>query len=324
MSKPMWLPSCDIDMLRQRSAIISKIRQFFSTRGVIEVETPSLCTASVTDVHLATFETQFVGPGSSDGLPLYLQTSPEFAMKRLLAAGSGAIFQIAKAFRNEESGKHHNPEFTMLEWYRPDFDEFALMHEMNDLMQEILDCKPCTAVSYQQTFLEHLNIDPLSVTLEALKACAIEHGYDNIAEQEQNRDTLLQLLFCMQIEPKIGLDAPCFVYHFPASQAALAKLCVDDPRVAGRFELYYQGMELANGFNELTDAKEQAARFADDNQQRIAAGLEPVSLDTKFLAALEHGLPSCSGVALGVDRLVMLATGKTAIKDVLAFDIARA
>ncbi|MBQ4846533.1 elongation factor P--(R)-beta-lysine ligase [Pseudoalteromonas sp. MMG005] len=324
MSDNMWAPSCEIQTLQERAKILGKIRAFFNVRSVMEVETPSLCAASVTDVHLATFTTEFVGPGNSTGLPLYLQTSPEFAMKRLLAAGSGAIYQIGKAFRNEESGKHHNPEFTMLEWYRPDFDEFALMAEINDLMIHILNCQPCTSISYQQVFMDIIGIDPLSVNLDELKSIAVKYGYADIADTETNLDTLLQLLFCMEIEPNIGQIAPCFVYHFPASQAALAQLCTKDPRVAGRFELYYQGMELANGFNELTDATEQTARFEQDNKLRNEMGLTPVDIDKRFLAALTHGLPRCSGVALGIDRLVMLATKKASIKEVIAFDIARA
>ncbi|KAF7768849.1 lysyl-tRNA synthetase, class II [Pseudoalteromonas citrea] len=324
MSEQLWMPSAKVATLRQRAMILQKIRAFFAERDVMEVETPSLCAASVTDAHLATFSTEYIGPGNSAGLPLYLQTSPEFAMKRLLAAGSGAIYQIAKAFRNEESGKHHNPEFTMLEWYRPDFDEFALMTEMNELMVHILDCQPCTSISYQQVFMDVLAIDPLSVGLDELKVEAAKYGYGDIAAVETQRDTLLQLLFCMEIEPKIGQQAPCFVYHFPASQAALAQLCADDKRVAGRFELYYKGMELANGFNELTDATEQATRFTQDNHLRVEMGLSPVDIDKHFLDALDYGLPACSGVALGIDRLIMLATGKSTIKDVIAFDIARA
>ncbi|CAH9054706.1 Elongation factor P--(R)-beta-lysine ligase [Pseudoalteromonas holothuriae] len=324
MPQPFWAPSADITTLKKRAAILAKIRGFFASKGVIEVETPSLCRASVTDVHLASFKTHFVGPGSEGGLDLYLQTSPEFAMKRLLAAGSGPIYQLAKAFRNEESGRHHNPEFTMLEWYRPGFDEFALMDEIEQLIQLILACQPCTRITYQQAFLDVLGIDPLTISFDELKQCANEHGYCDIAQQETNPDTLLQLLFCMQVEPKIGIDAPCFVYHFPASQAALAQLNEQDSRVAGRFELYYQGMELANGFNELTDAKEQVQRFNEDNLQRTQKGLSAVAIDQQFINALEHGLPPCSGVALGIDRLIMLALNKGHISDVIAFGIERA
>ncbi|KZN68327.1 elongation factor P--(R)-beta-lysine ligase [Pseudoalteromonas luteoviolacea] len=324
MSKALWAPSAQIETLKQRASVLASIRAFFAAREVMEVETPCLSQASVTDVHLATFATEFIGPSYAKGLPLYLQTSPEFAMKRLLAAGSGAIFQIGKAFRNEESGRHHNPEFTMLEWYRPGFDEFALMDEIDCLMQEILSCEQATRISYQDAFKTYLGVDPLAIEIDELKSLCAKYGYEEIAATEQFIDPLLQLLFCMEIEPQIGKDAPCFVYHFPASQAALAQLNDVDPRVAGRFELYYQGMELANGFNELTDVSEQSKRFDEDNNMRIKMGLPKVDKDQRFLAALESGLPTCAGVALGIDRLVMLATGKGSIKEVIAFDVERA
>lgn len=324
MSATPWAPSASINTLKQRAAILRTIREFFYTRNVMEVETPSLSSASVTDVHLASFNTQFVGPGHAGGLPLYLQTSPEFAMKRLLAAGSGPIFQLCKAFRNEEAGRHHNPEFTMLEWYRPGFDEFALMDEMDELMQLILNVEPAERLTYQQAFEQVLALDPLTATLRQLQTLASEHGFADIAKNETNKDTLLQLLFCMKVEPTIGQTKPCFVYHFPASQAALAQICEHDNRVAGRFELYYKNMELANGFNELTNATEQAKRFDEDNAYRAANGLNHVPMDTRLIAALEHGLPQCAGVAMGIDRLVMLATAKDTIKEVIAFDVDRA
>ncbi|MDK1290712.1 elongation factor P--(R)-beta-lysine ligase [Pseudoalteromonas umbrosa] len=324
MNEVKWAPSAQIETLKQRAAVLASIRSFFAERDVYEVETPSLSQASVTDVHLATFSTQFVGPSYAQGLPLYLQTSPEFAMKRLLAAGSGAIYQISKAFRNEESGRHHNPEFTMLEWYRPGFDEHLLMDEIDALMQCILSCDKAQRISYQAAFQQYLSIDPLTIELESLKAVCAEYGYKDIADEETTIDPLLQLLFCMEIEPQIGQDIPCFVYHFPASQAALAKLNEQDKRVAGRFELYYKGMELANGFNELTDAEEQSKRFDEDNLQRQQMNLPTVDKDMRFLAALDQGLPNCAGVALGIDRLVMLATDKREIKEVIAFDIERA
>lgn len=324
MSADLWKPSAEIKTLQQRAAILRTIREFFYVRDVMEVETPSLSAASVTDVHLASFKTRFVGPGYAGGLPLYLQTSPEFAMKRLLAAGSGAIFQLCKAFRNEEAGKHHNPEFTMLEWYRPTFDEFALMDEIDELMQLILTVQPAERLTYQQAFQQALGVDPLIASLEELQHLACEQGFADIAKHETHRDTLLQLLFCMKVEPTIGQDKPCFVYHFPASQAALASICEHDERVAGRFELYYQNMELANGFNELTDAKQQEKRFSEDNVYRKTHNLKEVPMDKRLIAALEHGLPQCAGVALGIDRLVMLATQKDTIKEVIAFDVDRA
>ncbi|KTD99285.1 MULTISPECIES: elongation factor P--(R)-beta-lysine ligase [unclassified Pseudoalteromonas] len=324
MSVTSWAPSADIKTLKQRADILRTIREFFHVRNVMEVETPSLSAASVTDIHLASFSTSFVGPGHAGGLPLYLQTSPEFAMKRLLAAGSGAIFQLCKAFRNEEAGSHHNPEFTMLEWYRPGFDEFALMNEMDELIQCILGVESATRITYQDVFTQVLGLDPLTASLEQLKALACEHGFADIAKNETKKDTLLQLLFCMKVEPTIGQTKPCFVYHFPASQAALAQICEHDNRVAGRFELYYKNMELANGFNELTNAKEQAKRFDEDNAYRAENGLNHVPMDTRLIGALEHGLPKCAGVAMGIDRLVMLATNKDKIKDVIAFDVDRA
>ncbi len=320
----LWQPSASIETLKQRAAIIRTIREFFFARSVMEVETPCLSQASVTDEHLHCFSTQFVGQGYAQGLPLYLQTSPEYAMKRLLAAGSGCIYQIGRAFRNEENGRHHNPEFTMLEWYRVGFDEHDLMDEMDELIQLVLATQPAVRFSYQQAFIQHLNIDPLQATLEELKEIASAEGFADIAQVETDRDVLLQLLFCMVIEPRIGQESPCFVYDFPASQAALAKLNQDDPRVAGRFELYFKGKELANGFNELTDAREQRARFEADNAKRATKGLAPVELDEHFLAALETGLPDCAGVALGIDRLVMLACEKSHIKEVLSFDVERA
>jgi len=324
MSADLWEPSAQVATLQQRAEILRAIREFFYQRNVMEVETPSLSGASVTDIHLASFKTHFVGPGHAAGLDLYLQTSPEFAMKRLLAAGSGAIYQICKAFRNEETGKHHNPEFTMLEWYRPEFDEFALMDEIDELMQLVLGVLPAERLTYQQAFEQVLGLDPLTAPLEQLQQLAIEQGFADIAADETHRDTLLQLLFCMKVEPTIGQDKPCFVYHFPASQAALASICEHDERVAGRFELYYQNMELANGFNELTDAQEQAKRFMGDNTYRKANNSPEVPIDSRLIKALEHGLPQCAGVALGIDRLVMLATQKQTIKEVIAFDVARA
>ncbi|RRS10102.1 elongation factor P--(R)-beta-lysine ligase [Pseudoalteromonas sp. J010] len=319
-----WQPSASIETLRHRAAILAKIRQFFAAREVMEVETPSLSQASVTDPHLDTFHTRFVGPNHSQGLPLYLQTSPEYAMKRLLAAGSGSIFQLGKAFRNEESGRHHNPEFTMLEYYQVGYDEFELMAELDELMQYLLDCPASESISYQQAFITYLGLDPLAISLSDLKKHAEQRGYGDIAAIENNPDTLLQLLFCMEIEPQIGQRVPCFVYNFPASQAALAKLNPKDNRVAGRFELYYQNMELANGFNELTDAAEQRARFMQDNQLRAEMGLDAVPVDERLLAALDAGIPDCAGVAVGVDRLVMLALNKTTISEVISFDVSRA
>jgi len=318
-----WQPSASIATLKQRAAIVTAIRDFFAQRDVMEVDTPAMSQATVTDVHLQTFDTTFVGPGAAHGKKLYLQTSPEFHMKRLLCAGSGPIYQICKSFRNEESGRYHNPEFTMLEWYRTGFDHRALMSEMDLLLQQVLKTPSSDYMSYQQAFVTYLAIDPLTADIEQLRQLAMSHDLGDFVATEQDFDTLLQLLFCFKIEPKIGLERPMMIYDFPASQAALAQISPDDPRVAERFEVYYRGIELANGFHELANAQEQQARFEADNQKRVIAGLQPQPIDLNLIAALAAGLPDCAGVALGIDRLVMLALDKKHIDQVIAFEVQR-
>ncbi|CDG22689.1 conserved protein of unknown function [Xenorhabdus poinarii G6] len=319
-----WQPSAPIANLLKRAEILTEIRRFFSERGVLEVETPAMSQATITDAHLASFQTQFVGPGAADGLTLYLITSPEFHMKRLLAAGSGPIFQMGKSFRNEEAGRHHNPEFTMLEWYRPHYDMYCLMNEVDDLLQQILDCESAESLSYQQAFIRYLDIDPLTASKEKLREVAAKLDLSNIADQEEDRDTLLQLLFAVGVETQIGLEKPAFIYHFPASQASLAEISKEDHRVAERFEVYFKGMELANGFRELTDSHEQRLRFEQDNRKREAKGMPVLPIDEHLLAALADGIPECSGVAMGVDRLVMLALKAQRISEVIAFPVGNA
>lgn len=319
-----WQPSAPIPNLLKRAAVMAEIRRFFTDRGVLEVETPCMSQATVTDIHLFPFETRFVGPGHSQGLNLYLMTSPEYHMKRLLAAGCGPVFQLCRSFRNEEMGRHHNPEFTMLEWYRPCYDMYRLINEVDDLLQQVLECQPAESLSYQQAFQRHLEIDPLSADKAQLREVAAKLDLSNIADTEEDRDTLLQLLFTMGVEPHIGKDRPTFIYHFPATQASLAQISLEDHRVAERFEVYYKGIELANGFHELTDAHEQRLRFEQDNRKRAARGLPQQPIDNNLLAALEAGLPDCSGVALGVDRVVMLALGAESIGEVIAFTVDRA
>lgn len=316
-----WQPSAPIANLLKRAAIMAEIRRFFADRGVLEVETPTMSQATVTDIHLVPFQTRFVGPGAADGLTLYMMTSPEYHMKRLLAAGSGSIYQLGRSFRNEEAGRHHNPEFTMLEWYRPHYDMYRLMDEVDDLLQQILDCDSSERLSYQQAFLRHLDIDPLSADKAQLREAAAKLDLSNIADTEEDRDTLLQLLFTVGVEPHIGRDKPAFVYHFPASQASLAVISTEDHRMAERFEVYFKGIELANGFHELTDGDEQLKRFEQDNRSREKRGLPQHPIDMNLIDALKHGLPDCSGVALGVDRLVMLALGAEKLSDVIAFPV---
>lgn len=317
-----WQPSASIENLLKRAKIIAEIRRFFTDRGLLEVETPVLSEFGVTDLHLSTFNTEFIAPFDALSKTLWLATSPEYHMKRLLAAGSGPIFQICKVFRNEEAGHRHNPEFTMLEWYRPHFDMYRLINEVDDLLQQILDCKPAESMSYQFAFQEYVGLDPLSASRKELVEVARQHNF--MAEEDEDRDTLLQFLFSEVVEPQIGQDAPVAIYHFPSSQAALAQLSPEDQRVAERFEFYYKGLELANGFHELTDASEQRRRFEQDNRQREKAGLPVRAIDDRFLGALEAGVPNTSGVALGVDRLIMIALGASTIKEVISFSIENA
>ncbi|BFU60210.1 MULTISPECIES: elongation factor P--(R)-beta-lysine ligase [Rodentibacter] len=319
---PTWQPTASIENLLERAKIIAEIRRFFTDRGLLEVETPVLSEFGVTDLHLSTFNTEFVAPLNELSKTLWLSTSPEYHMKRLLAAGSGPIFQISKVFRNEEAGNRHNPEFTMLEWYRPHFDMYRLINEVDDLLQQVLDCKPAESMSYQFAFQEYVGLDPLSAERKELVEAA--HKYHFMAKEDEDRDTLLQFLFSEVVEPQIGQDAPVAIYHFPSSQAALAQLSPEDQRVAERFEFYYKGLELANGFHELTDAREQERRFEQDNRQRERVGLPIQDIDKRFLAALQAGIPNTSGVALGVDRLIMIALNASSIKEVISFSIENA
>jgi len=318
-----WQPTLTWQSAQQRAEILQRIRKFFADRDVIEVETPALSLGTVTDVHLESLACRYNFLSDSpitDATTLYLQTSPEFHMKRLLASGYGCIYQIAKAFRHEAAGRHHNPEFTMLEWYRLGFDHFELMDEVAELLHVVLNCNTATKVTYQEIFVSEVGIDPLIATRKELLAVISTH--DKLSDwliEEDSTDILLQFIFSEIIEPNIGNTEPCFVYNFPQSQASLAKLEPTDVRVAQRFECYFKGIELVNGFNELTDAKVQLERFQQDNKQRQVLGLTEKTIDQNFTAALSHGLPQCSGVALGVDRLVMLALGSKTIEQVITF-----
>jgi len=320
-----WRPSAHWDVLCRRAKLFATLRAFFSERGVLEVETPLLCSGGSTDPHLDSFSTDYLGPGAPAGRPLYLQTSPEFAMKRLLAAGSGPIYQITKAFRNGEAGRRHNPEFTLLEWYRPGFDHHALMDEVDALLQHILRTAPAARLAYADACGRYLGLDPHRAKTAELRACAVRLGLDVSASlADDDDDTWLQLLWTHAVEPELGRNGqPVFVVAYPASQAMLARVRPGPPAIAERFELYIDGLELANGFHELGDADEQRRRFAADLHRRSTAGLPAVPIDQHLLAALEHGLPSCSGVAVGVDRLMMVQTGARAIADVLSFPLER-
>ena len=284
------------------------------------METPLLGGAGVTDVAI---EPLVVERGASLRAPRYLQTSPEYAMKRLLARDRQPIYQLARAFRDGEAGSRHNPEFTLLEWYRPGFDHHQLMAEVADLVQHCLGQRPVQRFSYRELFREYLQVDPLRADVGALEGLAREHV--DTGAMPGDRDLWLALLMSHVIEPQLAGAGMVFVYDYPASQAALARIVeADGIEVGQRFELYVDGLELANGYCELLDAAEQRRRFGLDNARRREHGQPEHPLDERLLAALEHGLPPCSGVALGVDRLLMLATGGDDIRKVLAFDWQRA
>lgn len=322
----MWQPTCSIDTLKRRAEIISTIREFFRIRNVLEVETPLLSQATVTDPYLTSLTSSYLLPGAKDISTLYLQTSPEYAMKRLLAAGSGPIYQICKAFRDDALGQQHNPEFTLLEWYRPGFSHHDLMIEMDALLRKTLVCETAQCFSYGALFQQYCGIDPYETSVATLRAVAHEQGMDiHQADTILDVTTWLQLLMSEVIEPHLGFDKrPAFVIDFPAAQAALARVNPGPPATAERFEVYWQGMELANGFHELRDPFEQRRRLDADNAYRLSQGLPLMPIDTRFLAALEHGLPACAGVALGIDRLVMAALRENAIAAVISFPIDRA
>lgn len=326
MKRPAWQPSADWATLHLRAELLARIRSFFAARGVLEVETPMLSAAASTDPNLASFSTVYSGPGPRHGRTLYLHTSPEFPMKRLLAAGSGCIYQIARAFRDGEAGRRHNPEFTLLEWYRIGFDHHRLMDEVAELVMELLAGRLPLAeperLSYRATFQRHLNLDPHRATVAELAACAERQQVPIPPGMPADRtDPWLDLLLTHRLEPHLGPGRLTFVYDYPASQAALARLRPGEPPVGERFELYLNGVELANGFHELGDAGEQRRRFEQENAVRRALGLPSMPVDENLLAALDAGLPDCAGVALGFDRLVMLAAGKPSIQDAIAFPI---
>lgn len=315
-----WQPGAANETLRQRADLHALIRRFFAARDVLEVETPLLASTGVTDPAL---EPLLV----TDGLPAgesqrYLQTSPEYAMKRLLAAGSGPIYQLGKAFRAAEVGRRHNPEFTLLEWYRPGFSLEQLMEEVADLVIAALGPRPWQVLSYRELFEASLGLDPFTASLETLRGRARQQV--DTGSLEGDRDLWLDLLLTHAVEPWLAGQGLCFVRDYPATQAALARVRErDGHRVGERFELYVDGLELANGYRELVDAREQHRRFLEDNRRRREVDLPERPLDEALLAALEAGLPDCSGVALGVDRLLMCLTGESDIRRVLAFDWTR-
>jgi lysyl-tRNA synthetase class 2 len=317
-----WRPTAGLAALRRRAEALRVAREFFRARGVLEVETPALVHSPVSDVNIGSVRAQVPGWDA----PLYLHTSPEYAMKRLLAAGSGDIYQVCRVYRGAERGRHHNPEFTMIEWYRLGYTLEQLMLEVAALVSALLgdETLPVEMQSYREVVARHAGFDPLEAPDRELQAGAALLGLDPAKAAATSRDELLDLIVGAKVGPALGERSLTFVHRYPASQAALARLDAADPRVALRFELYHRGVELANGFHELTNGAEQRARFAADQRSRRDRGLPVGELDQHLLAALDAGLPDCAGVALGFDRVLMLALGAQSIDEVLSFPVERA
>jgi lysyl-tRNA synthetase class 2 len=311
-----WRPSATLETLRARAQLLARVREFFAQRGVLEVDTPILSAHATVDVHIDSLRTTEAR---------WLQTSPEFPMKRLLAAGAGPIYQLCHVFRAGDEGRVHNPEFLMLEWYRPGWDHQRLMDEVAALL-EALGAPPVAArrLTYREAWTTHAGIDPFAAS-DAELADALRARAEPPADSARlDRDGWLDFGMGLVVGPQLGRDAPCFVHEFPASQAALARVRPGSPPLAERFELFWQGLELANGFHELADAREQLRRFQADQARRLAAGKVAPPFDANLIAALEAGLPDCAGVALGVDRLLMLLLGLPDVASTMAFDWSRA
>jgi lysyl-tRNA synthetase class 2 len=317
-----WRPSATLATLQKRALLLHAVREFFSERKVLEVETPVVLSNTVTDPQIPSLAVNLAPPR-------YLHTSPEYPMKRLLAAGSGDIYQVCHTFRAGERSRSHNPEFTMVEWYRGGFSLQQIMTETAALVATLLHVPGARApavefLAYRDAFRRELDLDALEDPTPRLAELCVSHGLAAQSAAAATRDDLLDFLVATRIGPRLGSGCITCLHHYPASQAALAQLDAADPRTALRFEVYAQGLELANGFVELADASEQRARFAADQKLRALRGLPDIGPDPQLLAALDCGLPACAGVALGFDRVVMLATGATSIDDVMAFPWERA
>ncbi|MXX61085.1 MAG: EF-P lysine aminoacylase GenX [Holophagales bacterium] len=321
-----WRPNAGLAALKRRAAMLAELRAFFAERGVLEVETPLLSAETTPDLHLEPLSSRVDAPGV-ECRRMYLQTSPELAMKRLLAAGSGSIYQVCKAFRGGERGRWHNPEFTILEWYRVGWDVHRLMREVAALIETLLAgsrrLEPAVYASYAELLQRHAEVDPYDSPTEALRR-AVEDTPSPVDTSGLDRDDLLSRLFGERVEPRFAPDRVTVVFGYPASQAAMARLNASDPRTAERFEAYVGEIELANGYGELCDPVEQRQRLERDLASRRGTGRPPLPMPSRFLAALESGLPHCAGVALGLDRLLGLDLQAGSIDELIAFPLERA
>jgi len=315
-----WKPNTTLETLKLRAELLNSARNFFQSLDFIEVDTPSLSQSTTPDPNIESFSTQF------NNTRYYLQTSPEFPMKRLLASGAGAIYQICKVFRQGEAGRNHNPEFTMIEWYQPDMEYQQLMRQVDTLVRCLLKDKlalnETVFFSYREVFENIVGINPLHTTEAELQSVVEANNIQLYnTDTKLSKDALLDLIITHVIQARLPKNAPVFIYDYPASQAALANIKKNDVDIAERFELYINGIELANGYQELRNANEQQQRFEKENSLRELAELQTVPLDTNLIAALESGLPMVSGVAVGFDRVLMLAAGADSLREVIAFTI---
>jgi len=314
-----WRPSGGLSAARHRASMLGSARQFFARHDILEVDTPALSRSAVTDPAI---ESMAGSLAADPGYAIYLHTSPEFAMKRLLCAGWPDIFQICKVFRDGEIGRRHQPEFTMIEWYRLNVTLPQMMQETADFIAGLLPRESLTAppqyLSYTDAFIHHAGVDPLRATLAELTG-ATGADRDLAAALGENRDHWLDLLMSDRVAAGFPRDRLTVLHHYPASQAALARLCPDNAQLADRFEIFLGELELANGYRELTDASQQRQRFLDDQATRRRHRQPVQPLDEALLAAMAHGLPECCGVAVGLDRLLMIALDTGDIRTVQSF-----
>jgi len=322
-----FAPTASWQNLKLRADLLRRLREFFDGHGFLEVQTPLLSADTVVDRHIdplvVTLPDDPRRPGS--GRTVWLQTSPEFAMKRLMAAGAEAIYEVTRSFRAGECGPLHNTEFTIVEWYRRGDSMDVGMTLLSELGEALLDRGPAGRLGYRDAFELYVGVDPHTAAVESLIAQAKLRSISLPAGLgEEDRDGWLNLLLVECVEPSLGQQQPTILFDYPASQAALARIRNDDPPVAERFELYVNGIELANGYHELLDATELRQRNAAVNLQRVTDGKRPLPEESRLLSAMEHGLPDCTGVALGFDRLVMIAAGADSLAEVMAFPTNRA
>ncbi len=320
-----WVPSASLENIKMRAYVLQIIRAFFEQRDVLEVDTPVLGRATTTDPNINSLHSK-VQVSGAEHQAMYLHTSPEFAMKRLLAAEVGACYQVCKVFRDEEMGRFHNPEFTMLEWYRLGYDHHQLMSEVESLLACFLPDRQYIKISYGEAFAQYAQINPFSANKTTLTNCLHQQGVKlNNYDVLNTRDDYLDLLMCEVVGPRLGENNTLvFLYDFPASQAALAQIKAGEPALAERFEVFVEGVELANGYHELCDPAELRQRANEDNNKRAARGLTQIVVDEQLLAAMSSGLPACAGVALGLERLLMILCKASHINEVMNFSIAKA